>query len=64
MNNDNYGENLDKEDTVVYKANPVVPGPDDPNPKPDPDPTPDPDPELEDFVPPLPEEEPGAEYPD
>lgn len=48
VTNNNYGDNLDKEDTVIYKktSDPVVPGPDTPDipdsdePKPD---TPDPD---------------------
>lgn len=54
VTNENYDEDLDKEDTVVYKANPVTPG------------TPDPDPTLtpDDTVDPLPEEDPSPDYPD
>lgn len=57
VNDGNFGENLDKEDTVTYKVNSVTPDPGtDPNPDPqptvpDPTPTPTPDPER-----PLPEE--------
>lgn len=52
VTNDNYGNNLDKEDTVVYRPNTTTPDLD-PDPTPAPDPTPTPDPE----------EEPGSEYP-
>ncbi|MCH4005367.1 MAG: LPXTG cell wall anchor domain-containing protein [Lactobacillus crispatus] len=56
VTNDNYGQNLDKEDRVVYKANPVTPD----TPDPDPEPTPTPD----ETVDPLPEEDPSPDYPD
>ena len=51
VTNGNYGNNLDKEDTVVYRPNTTTP---------DPDPTPTPDPEPEPTPDPLPEED---EYP-
>lgn len=51
VTNDNYGNNLDEEDTVVYRPNTTTP---------DPDPTPTPDPEPEPTPDPLPEED---EYP-
>ena len=67
VTNDNYGNNLDKEDTVVYRPNTTTPDLDpdptpapDPTPTPDPDPTPTPDPEPEPTPDPLPEED---EYP-
>lgn len=62
VTNDNYGNNLDKEDTVVYRPNTITPDLD-PDPTPAPDPTPTPDPEPEPTPGPLPEEEPGSEYP-
>lgn len=62
VTNDNYGNNLDKEDTVVYRPNTTTPDLD-PDPTPAPDPTPTPDPEPEPTPGPLPEEEPGSEYP-
>lgn len=62
VTNDNYGNNLDKEDTVVYRQNTITPDLD-PDPTPAPDPTPTPDPEPEPTPGPLPEEEPGSEYP-
>ena len=76
VTNDNYGNNLDKEDTVVYRPNTTTPDLDpDPTPAPDPTPTPDPepeptpapdptptpDPEPEPTPGPLPEEEPDKE---
>ena len=68
VTNDNYGDNLDKEDTVVYRPNTTTPDLDpdptpapDPTPTPDPDPTPTPDPEPEPTPGPLPEEEPDKE---
>ena len=76
VTNDNYGNNLDKEDTVFYRPNTTTPDPDpDPTPAPDPTPTPDPepeptpapdptptpDPEPEPTPGPLPEEEPDKE---
>lgn len=68
VTNDNYGNNLDKEDTVVYRPNTTTPDLDpdptpapDPTPTPDPDPTPTPDPEPEPTPGPLPEEEPDKE---
>lgn len=60
VTNDNYGNNLDKEDTVVYRPNTTTPDPD-PDPTPAPDPTPTPDPEPEPTPGPLPEEEPDKE---
>ena len=54
VTNDNYGNNLDKEDTVVYRPNTTTP---DPDPDPTPDPTPTPDPEPEPTPDPLPEED-------
>ena len=54
VTNDNYGTNLDKEDTVVYRPNTTTP---DPDPDPTPDPTPTPDPEPEPTPDPLPEED-------
>lgn len=62
VTNDNYGNNLDKEDTVVYRQNTITLDLD-PDPTPAPDPTPTPDPEPEPTPGPLPEEEPGSEYP-
>ena len=59
VTNDNYGNNLDKEDTVVYRPNTTTPDLD-PDPTPAPDPTPTPDPEPEPTPGPLPEED---EYP-
>ena len=59
VTNDNYGNNLDKEDTVVYRPNTTTPDLD-PDPTPAPDPTPTPDPEPEPTPDPLPEED---EYP-
>ena len=56
VTNDNYGNNLDKEDTVVYRPNTTTPDPD-PDPTPAPDPTPTPDPEPEPTPGPLPEED-------
>ena len=75
VTNDNFDDNLDKENTVIYKANSVTPDPGtDPDPKPtpdptptsdpDPDPTPTPDPVDPEDPAPLPEEDPGSEYPD
>ena len=79
VTNDNYGENLDKEDTVVYRTNsdtpdqptqPTTPtqptAPTTPNQPTDPQPTQSTPniPEEEDFTRPLPEEEPGSEYPE
>ena len=68
VTNDNYGNNLDKEDTVVYRPNTTTPDLDpdptpapDPTPTPAPDPTPTPDPEPEPTPGPLPEEEPDKE---
>ncbi len=74
VTNDNYGNNLDKDDTVVYRPNTTTPDPDpdptpapdptptpDPDPTPAPDPTPTPDPEPEPTPGPLPEEEPDKE---
>ncbi|MGV3191898.1 mucin-binding protein [Lactobacillus amylovorus] len=60
VTNDNYGNNLDKEDTVFYRPNTTTPDPD-PDPTPAPDPTPTPDPEPEPTPGPLPEEEPDKE---
>lgn len=60
VTNDNYGNNLDKEDTVVYRPNTTTPDLD-PDPTPAPDPTPTPDPEPEPTPGPLPEEEPDKE---
>ena len=69
VTNNNYGDNLDKEDTVIYKKNsdPVVPGPDTPDipdpdePKPD---TPDPD-TPDDPTPDVPDpDDPTPENPD
>ena len=60
VTNDNYGTNLDKEDTVVYRPNTTTPDLD-PDPTPAPDPTPTPDPEPEPTPGPLPEEEPDKE---
>ncbi|MGO5391713.1 mucin-binding protein, partial [Lactobacillus amylovorus] len=62
VTNGNYGDNLDKEDKVVYRPNTTTPDLD-PDPTPAPDPTPTPDPEPEPTPGPLPEEEPGSEYP-
>ena len=59
VTNDNYGNNLDKEDTVFYRPNTTTPDLD-PDPTPAPDPTPTPDPEPEPTPDPLPEED---EYP-
>lgn len=70
VTDENYLTNLDKDDIVIYKANPVtpdIPGPDipEPTPTPDPEPTPDPTPDPipsddeEIATPPLPEEELG-----
>ena len=56
VTNDNYGTNLDKEDTVVYRPNTTTPDLD-PDPTPAPDPTPTPDPEPEPTPGPLPEED-------
>ena len=56
VTNDNYGNNLDKEDTVVYRPNTTTPDLD-PDPTPAPDPTPTPDPEPEPTPGPLPEED-------
>lgn len=56
VTNDNYGDNLDKEDWVVYRPNTTTPDPD-PDPTPAPDPTPTPDPEPEPTPGPLPEED-------
>ena len=68
VTNDNYGNNLDKEDTVIYRPNTTTPDLDpdptpapDPTPTPAPDPTPTPDPEPEPTPGPLPEEEPDKE---
>lgn len=60
VTNDNYGNNLDKEDKVVYRPNTTTPDLD-PDPTPAPDPTPTPDPEPEPTPGPLPEEEPDKE---
>lgn len=60
VTNDNYGNNLDKEDTVFYRPNTTTPDLD-PAPTPAPDPTPTPDPEPEPTPGPLPEEEPDKE---
>ena len=60
VTNDNYGNNLDKDDTVVYRPNTTTPDLD-PDPTPAPDPTPTPDPEPEPTPGPLPEEEPDKE---
>ena len=60
VTNDNYGNNLDKEDTVVYRPNTTTPDLD-PDPTPAPAPTPTPDPEPEPTPGPLPEEEPDKE---
>lgn len=60
VTNDNYGDNLDKEDKVVYRPNTTTPDLD-PDPTPAPDPTPTPDPEPEPTPGPLPEEEPDKE---
>ena len=60
VTNDNYGNNLDKEDTVFYRPNTTTPDLD-PDPTPAPDPTPTPDPEPEPTPGPLPEEEPDKE---
>ena len=60
VTNDNYGNNLDKEDTVVYRPNTTTPDLD-PDPTPAPDPSPTPDPEPEPTPGPLPEEEPDKE---
>ena len=61
VTNDNYRDNnLDKEDTVVYRPNTTTPDLD-PDPTPAPDPTPTPDPEPEPTPGPLPEEEPDKE---
>ncbi|MGN8721264.1 mucin-binding protein [Lactobacillus amylovorus] len=56
VTNDNYGNNLDKDDTVVYRPNTTTPDLD-PDPTPAPDPTPTPDPEPEPTPGPLPEED-------
>ena len=56
VTNDNYGNNLDKEDTVFYRPNTTTPDLD-PDPTPAPDPTPTPDPEPEPTPGPLPEED-------
>ena len=60
VTNDNYGNNLDKEDTVFYRPNTTTPDLD-PDPTPAPAPTPTPDPEPEPTPGPLPEEEPDKE---
>ena len=60
VTNDKYGNNLDKDDTVVYRPNTTTPDLD-PDPTPAPDPTPTPDPEPEPTPGPLPEEEPDKE---
>lgn len=69
VNNDNFEENLDKEDTVIYKANPSQPStpnqPSDPTQPTTPvQPTTPSEPieDEEEFTPPLPEEEPDSEY--
>lgn len=68
VTNDNYGNNLDKDDTVVYRPNTTTPDPDpdptpapDPTPTPDPDPTPGPLPEEDETVTPHASTEPGKE---
>lgn len=60
VTDDDYGKNIDKEDTVVYRPNTTTPDLD-PDPIPAPDPTPTPDPEPEPTPGPLPEEEPDKE---
>lgn len=60
VTDDDYGKNIDKEDTVVYRPNTTTPDLD-PDPTPAPDPTPTPDPEPEPTPGPLPEEEPDKE---
>lgn len=60
VTNENADQNLDKEDTVIYKANPIVPTPD-PTPDPTSEPDPDPIPDDEENIPPHFEEVPDPE---